>query len=126
MARTRHCQRRKTSAKWRRNKLRLWLDDERHSPYGWTWARTVEQAQTFVENSRFLGLEWIECSLDHDLGKYGGPGKEGHDFLRWMCETSNWPTQRPVVHTSNAYERGMMEQTIERYFPGGKLLAKGC
>jgi len=98
--------------------LNLWLDDERQPPYGWCWAKSVAQAKTFVENTRFLGLEWNECSLDHDLGQFGEPGREGHDFLRWMCETGYWPNKKPVVHTSNAYEVSMMRQTIDRFFPG--------
>lgn len=93
------------------------MDDERQPEFGWIWARSVAQAKTFVENRQFLGLEWEECSLDHDLGEYGGPGLEGHDFLRWMCETNTWPKVKPEVHTANTYERQMMQQTIDRYFP---------
>lgn len=100
-----------------RNPLRLWLDDERQPPLGWIWARSVAQAKTFIENNHFLGIEWEALSLDHDLGDFGGPGQEGHDFLNWMCETNNWPHQKPVVHTSNPYERDMMRRTIERFFP---------
>jgi hypothetical protein len=99
--------------------MKLWLDDEREPELGWIWARSVDQAQTFVVNRMYLGIVWEELSLDHDLGEFGGPGREGKDFLAWMCEMGVWPKVKPKVHTANPYEAMMMRQTIERYFPKG-------
>ena len=101
--------------------MKLWLDDMRPEPAGWTRARTVEQAQEFLSTG-----EVEEASLDHDLGfQVDEEGNEipyyrtGYDLVKWMAETGNWPKKRPTVHSSNPPGRRNMIATIDRYFPGG-------
>ena len=46
-----------------RNTVKLWLDDVRPAPLGWTWCKTVAAAQALLMTG---SVE--EASLDHDLG----------------------------------------------------------
>lgn len=43
--------------------IRLWLDDVRPAPEGWTWIKTVDEAKTYL-----MAGDVNEASLDHDLG----------------------------------------------------------
>ena len=42
--------------------MRLWIDDVRPAPDGWTWAKTSDEALAI------LGPDVTEISFDHDLG----------------------------------------------------------
>jgi hypothetical protein len=65
--------------------MRLWFDDVRPAPPGWTWAKTVAEAQAFLASG-----DVEEASLDHDIGGpdcvgYGEPKPtDGTDLVRWM------------------------------------------
>lgn len=76
--------------------MRLWHDDIRRPPDdSWTWARTNQEAMSFLEAG---GVS--ECSLDHDLGleradpdvpdadlQHGwDPVNDGLGLVRWMIE----------------------------------------
>ena len=88
--------------------MKLWLDDVRPAPPGWTHARSIEEAQ------RWLSTGTVEeASLDHDLG-FEEP--DGSALVRWMALTGHWPRTRPVVHSMNPVGRAYMEGVIERYF----------
>jgi hypothetical protein len=51
--------------------VRLWHDDVRPAPPGWTWARTNDEAKRLLATG-----EVTEASLDHDLGYEGPPPGE--------------------------------------------------
>ena len=42
--------------------MRLWIDDVRPAPDGWTWVKTSDEALAI------LGPDVIQISFDHDLG----------------------------------------------------------
>lgn len=44
-------------------KTKLWLDDVRPAPEGWTWCKNIEDAKALL-----LTGTVVEASLDHDLG----------------------------------------------------------
>lgn len=97
--------------------MKLWVDDERPAPEGWTWAKTSEEAKRFLYFDRAFEYKIEEISFDHDLG--------GDDTTRvivlWMLEHSiPWP---PVVrvHTMNNVGRAWLEGMITRYAPPGTL-----
>lgn len=84
---------------------RLWLDDVRPAPVGWTRATSVAEAVYAME--RFAV---VEASLDHDLGACkpclakGGEAAatlhcphvpDGYAFVQWMAEHGRWPTAKP-------------------------------
>ena len=88
--------------------MKLWVDDQRPAPPGWTHAKTVDEAQAFL----VTGLV-EEASLDHDLG-FEQP--DGSALVRWMALTGHWPKARPVVHSMNPVGKAYMAGVIARYF----------
>jgi len=89
--------------------MRLWVDDERMAPAGWTWVKTSAEALEALG-----GVEPIEAmSLDHDLG--------GEDTTRpivlHLAEFGGWPAE-VFVHTANPVGRQWLEGMVARYGPG--------
>ncbi len=123
--------------------MKLWLDDCRPAPEGWTRAYNMAEAQDLCEKNVIA-----EMSLDHDLGampicktceisqglaRVDDPLRcddgvdcrcdchkklqpTGYDFVKWMAETGKWPTTKPVVHSQNPVGRANMLGTINRYW----------
>ncbi len=87
---------------------RLWVDDLRPAPAGWTWAKSSTEAIELLTTAEFAAI-----SLDHDLG--------GDDTTRpvvlWLCEHDRWP---PVVHvhTANPVGREWLTGMAHRSGPG--------
>lgn len=88
--------------------MRLWVDDLRPAPEGWTWVKTSADAIAALADTRPQ-----EMSLDHDLG--------GDDTSRavvlWLCEHEDrWP---PVTHVHSANPVGVewLRGMIDRYGP---------
>jgi hypothetical protein len=92
--------------------MKLWLDDVRPAPAGWTAVHSVNEA--------IARLQWgdvTECSLDHDLGVYAGEGGDGIHVLDWMAEHGIWPPDGVSVHSANPVGRDRMMATLRRYSP---------
>lgn len=89
--------------------MRVFLDDERQAPPGWTLARTAEEAIALVESG------WVEqLSLDHDLGM----GLTGYDVLVRIekilfDERLDFRVPEIFLHTSNPAGRDRMRLAIE-------------
>jgi hypothetical protein len=94
--------------------IRLWLDDVRLAPEGWTHVRSVNEAIAIL---RERAGEVAEMSLDHDLGDFAEDGGDGVRLVLWMAEHDVWP---PVVrvHSMNPVGRANMEALIRRYKDG--------
>lgn len=114
--------------------VRLYMDDVRPCPDGWTAARTVEEAQVW------LSAHAVDaCSLDHDMGAcdaciatgahvgdmatpettflYWCPHvMDGTKLVRWMVETGNWSTQKPTVHSMNPAGAKRMRDLIDQFY----------
>src|SRR3972149_2433857 len=88
--------------------MKLYLDDERVEPEGWTRIKTVQEAKEFL-----LSGKVEELSLDHDLGTE----ETGYTLCLWMAETGNWPAKKPGIHSANPVGVANMRSVIERYFP---------
>jgi hypothetical protein len=117
--------------------MKLWLDDRRPAPAGWTRAHTVAEAQAYLQTG---GVD--EASLDHDLGAceacMGGLSVEewaeahdwdmphcehlgtGYSLCVWMEETGYWPKQKPRVHSMNHRGSARMQAIIDRRFQGSR------
>jgi len=95
--------------------IKLWLDDIRPAPPGWTWVKTVHEAcLLLVEGQMFdKSKAVVEASLDHDLGLCQ---KTGYDLVKWMAETGFWPQTKPRVHSMNPVGAESMRATIDRYW----------
>lgn len=59
--------------------MRVYLDDERPTPEGWTRAYTAQEAINFLETGIVTHL-----SLDHDLGPE--EAGTGYDVCKWVEE----------------------------------------
>jgi hypothetical protein len=90
--------------------IKLWIDDIRTPPEGWTWAKTSVEALEIVKDS---GKIVDVVSFDHDLG--------GDDTTRpvalYMAEFNLFPA---VVHVHSANRVGVewLKSLIDRYGPG--------
>ncbi|MBK1666732.1 hypothetical protein CKO28_01560 [Rhodovibrio sodomensis] len=100
--------------------LKIWLDDVRRPPEGWTWAQTHEEAIDLLE-----GREVTAISLDHDLGDQAPDGRErtGYDVLLHIVQRfmDDLPVPQEVyVHSANPVGVARMEGVIARYLaPAG-------
>lgn len=100
--------------------MKLWIDDLRPPPVGWTWAKTSAGAIDVIEHvwQWEVGYpvpedDFLEAvSFDHDLG--------GDDTTRpvmtWFCTYDQWPGAI-YVHTSNTVGRQWLIGTADRYAP---------
>lgn len=82
------------------SQVRIWLDDEREAPEGWTRAMCVNQA-IFQAMMAHGGGRFAAISLDHDLGKWSKFGGDGIKFVDFMTEFNVWPTEEIRIHTLN-------------------------
>jgi hypothetical protein len=94
------------------NCLKVFLDDERDAPEGWTFVNTPDMVIALLETGMVSHL-----SLDHDLGDDEGIGT-GYDVVLWIEEQvfngekfENLETI--TVHSANASAKIKMEQGIE-------------
>jgi hypothetical protein len=96
-------------------RLKLWLDDMRPAPPGWTLARTYEEA---IEILRERGPEITDVSLDHDLcpahsdGDFSD-GRTGCDVLEFLLESRLKP--RIEFHTMSAAGLQRMTDLLEAF-----------
>lgn len=59
--------------------MRIYLDDVRPAPHGWSVARTFEEFKGLIESSKQIEA----ISFDHDMGS-GEP--TGYDIIKWLSE----------------------------------------
>ena len=87
--------------------MRLWLDDAREAPDGWTWAQTYDKAVAA------LAVGTVEIiSFDHDLGEK----KTGYDVAKWI-EQAAWEGRITRlgwdIHTANSPGRKNITLAME-------------
>ena len=90
--------------------IRLWLDDLREAPAGWTRATTAQQAIALLEVG---GV--VEISLDHDLGDEATCGS-GYEVVCWIEEAVALRGFVPPairIHSANPIGRERMARAIE-------------
>lgn len=92
--------------------MRVYLDDERPTPDGWTRTRYPDETIALLETGKVT-----ELSLDHDLGSGCGTG---YDVIVWIEEavaTRGFVPPRIALHTANPAARKRMAagvRAIER------------
>lgn len=94
-----------------KKKIKLFLDDERPCPDGWTPAKTAKEAISLLESCCVTDL-----SLDHDLGEE--KNGNGNDVLVWVeakvfLEEKYIPP-RMRVHSANPSAFQKMQMGIDR------------
>ena len=88
--------------------MKVWLDDMRHPPEGWCWAKSVEEAKMFLESGE---VEYM--SLDYDLG-YGQAS--GYELCTWMRLNSKWPVGGVDTHSSSQFSNMMMQNALGEHY----------
>lgn len=87
--------------------MKLWLDDIRPAPEGWTWAKNANQAIMLLQSAEVEAI-----SLDHDLGDGGGNGYEVAVFIeRRASEGTEPPIWR--IHSANPVGVYKMRAALE-------------
>ena len=88
--------------------MKVYLDDERQTPEGWTRTHTVAETIELLETG-----EVTELSLDNDLGENQ---LEGFRVLDWLEEQVylHQTIQIPIttIHSANPVRVAHMQQTI--------------
>lgn len=90
--------------------MKVFLDDERPTPKGWTRTHTVEETIDLLKTGDVTDL-----SLDNDLGQ---GLREGYEVLDWVEEAvvleDFKPPERMSVHSANAIRAIYMRKLIAR------------
>lgn len=89
--------------------MKLWLDDVRPAPEGWTAVRTAAEAIAVLATGT---VEIV--SLDHDLGP--AEAGTGYDVASWIEEqaaTGTLPRVRWRVHSANPVGVRRMEAALQ-------------
>lgn len=95
--------------------MRLWLDDLRTLPDGYTHhAHSVNEAKKLIEQAELNGEKIELISLDHDLGDFYQDGGDGICLLDWLVERKSF---YPITfHTSNPVGRANMQRIKDRWW----------
>ena len=89
--------------------MRVYLDDERETPDGWTRVYWPDEAIALLQTGKVS-----ELSLDHDLGD--DERGTGYDVLLWIEEQVALTDFKPPVikvHSANSSARQKMEAAID-------------
>lgn len=100
--------------------MKLWIDDVRPAPDGYTWCKSVNTAKHLIRRSceelivnpqlEYYKIELI--SIDHDAGDYACFGGDYIRLLDWLEETGrNYPIR---IHSMNVVGVENMRRIIER------------
>jgi len=99
--------------------MKLYMDDERNHPEGWTRAHNAKEAKEILAKG-----EVTFASLDHDLfmDRYWSrdwtqPTENGYDVVRWMVENNIWPEDGLRIHTDYATGRANMVDLVDKHGP---------
>lgn len=92
---------------FRKEELKIFLDDERQEPKGWIKKSNYLQCIEILEQCKVSHL-----SLDHDLGEE----KTGYDVVKWIEEKSfhdaSYQPPIMIIHSANPAGRQNMERGI--------------
>jgi hypothetical protein len=98
--------------------MKVFLDDERATPEGWTGVKTPEEAIELLKTDRVTHL-----SVDHDLGL--SDDRTGYTVLLWIEEQCAENAFRPPsisIHSANAGARRKMDLAVESIRERGRQL----
>ncbi|WP_431688461.1 cyclic-phosphate processing receiver domain-containing protein [Hahella sp. NBU794] len=98
---------------------KVYLDDERPTPSGWTRVYWPDEAIALLETGAV-----VEISLDHDLGD--DERGTGYDVVLWIEEAVATRGFKPPlirVHSANSSARKKMELGIENIHALAKRLS---
>lgn len=64
--------------------MKLWVDDVRPAPDGYTWAKSVNEAIDILRHWMKCGVDIEVIDLDHDAGDYASDGGDYIKILDWL------------------------------------------
>ena len=85
--------------------MKIWIDDVRPAPEGYTWCKSTLIALNTIYKYRFN--EITEISLDHDAGEFA---KEGGDFIEVLKELER------LCHSPNMFKRAFWQNKCENEY----------
>lgn len=84
--------------------MKLWVDDERPAPEGWTWAKTVDEATRALSEH-----EVTDLSLDYALANW----EDGAMVLAWLGNhLDRYPSTSVVPHSGSSSGYALLERCI--------------
>jgi hypothetical protein len=89
--------------------MKVYLDDKRDAPDGWTLVRSVNEAKIKLKSGNVESL-----SLDYRLGD---SHLSGISLIHWMRKTGHWPKSRPTIHTDSPEKAEDMKKLLDRWWP---------
>jgi hypothetical protein len=95
-------------------RMKVYLDDVRETPDGWTRTYTVDQTIELLKSG-----EVVELSLDHDLGKDkdGNDLTDGYYVLPWIekeVALNGFVPPKMHIHSANAAAWPRMKAAIQQ------------
>jgi hypothetical protein len=91
---------------------KLWIDDVRHAPAGYEWARSVEGAKNYIKRREKYNNPYELIDIDHDAGDFYRLGGDYIKLLDWLEETGrNYPIR---IHSMNIVGVHNMRAIIRR------------
>lgn len=92
--------------------MKIWIDDIRVAPEGYTWCKSVNEAKRKIEEMEEVGIVIEKISLDHDAGDYATDGGDFIKVLDWMEETGRaYPCR---IHTANPVGHQNMMMVVQK------------
>ena len=101
--------------------MKLWIDDVRPAPDGYTWCKSVNEAKRMIkmcDHDPLNGLIYFPdesitlIDIDHDAGDYASDGGDYIKLLDWLEETGrNYPIH---IHSMNPVGKDNMRRLIKR------------
>lgn len=85
--------------------MKLWVDDERPAPEGWTWVKTAEEATAALRDN-----EVTDMSLDYSLAEMW---VGGDTVLYWLQDNlDRYPSGTVVPHSGSSSGFSLLERLI--------------
>ena len=92
--------------------MKLWIDDVRPAPEGYTLCKTVHSAKYRIEVADSLGEPIELIDTDHDAGDYAIYGGDYIEILNWLEATGrSYPIR---IHSMNPVGRQNMMAICEK------------
>ena len=96
--------------------MRLWIDDVRPAPEGYTWIKSVNEAISVLSRGKWYDTYIVDVDfvidIDHDAGDYACEGGDYIKILDWMEQEGMSATFH--IHSMNPVGVQNMRNIIQR------------
>lgn len=92
--------------------MKLWIDDVRPAPEGYTLAKSVNEAIIKIRMAENVGVGVELIDIDHDAGDYAEDGGDYIKLLDWLEESNrSYPIR---IHSMNPVGVANMRNIIQK------------